>query len=417
MALVLGVSKAFPRLVAVMLVGIMASACSTIPDWVDPTSWFGPDVPDRADTASDSPYPNLADMPDKPASTSTGDERKQLSDSLAAARGNVQYSAEVLRGGTEAAAAPPPAAPPPEQVARAEERAESPPAASEAAAIADETAVAQPDDTQAASPAAPTEKVATVQESPSSAVPAVPAVPEASGPGSSVFAGVPPAAVSDSALGFQRSKAPPLDASVAQFVPQPIIARFAQTASVGAPATPAIPAGDVALKAPSGTGAANLGTGEDDVGGPESMSGAVVADLGVLQSPGILETGVYADPAGIPPASVVFFPGDTTALNAEARKAARAAAADFLARGGHGYIRVVGHSASRTPNMPVLRHLELIFRKSQERAVAVAHELIKDGVPAKQVLINAVGDSQPVYYESMPKGEDGNRRAEIFFQS
>jgi len=27
-----------------------------------------------------------------------------------------------------------------------------------------------------------------------------------------------------------------------------------------------------------------------------------------------------------------------------------------------------------------------------------------------------VGDSQPIYYESMPRGEDGNRRAEIFVQ-
>ena len=33
-----------------------------------------------------------------------------------------------------------------------------------------------------------------------------------------------------------------------------------------------------------------------------------------------------------------------------------------------------------------------------------------------KVLIEAVGDSQPVYYESMPQGEDGNRRAEIFVQ-
>jgi len=43
-------------------------------------------------------------------------------------------------------------------------------------------------------------------------------------------------------------------------------------------------------------------------------------------------------------------------------------------------------------------------------------ELIRDGVPASKVLMEAVGDSQPVYYESMPKGEDGNRRAEIFLQ-
>ena len=66
--------------------------------------------------------------------------------------------------------------------------------------------------------------------------------------------------------------------------------------------------------------------------------------------------------------------------------------------------------------MPLERHLEAIFAKSQGRANAVAQELIRDGVPAAKVLVEAVGDSQPVYYESMPKGEDGNRRAEIFFQ-
>jgi outer membrane protein OmpA-like peptidoglycan-associated protein len=47
----------------------------------------------------------------------------------------------------------------------------------------------------------------------------------------------------------------------------------------------------------------------------------------------------------------------------------------------------------------------------------VAQELIHDGVPASRVLVDAVGDSQPIYYESMPQGEEGNRRAEIFVQS
>jgi outer membrane protein OmpA-like peptidoglycan-associated protein len=66
--------------------------------------------------------------------------------------------------------------------------------------------------------------------------------------------------------------------------------------------------------------------------------------------------------------------------------------------------------------MPVAKHLEVIFDKSQSRANAVAQELIREGVPAAKVLVDAVGDSQPVYYESMPQGEDGNRRAEIFVQ-
>ena len=68
------------------------------------------------------------------------------------------------------------------------------------------------------------------------------------------------------------------------------------------------------------------------------------------------------------------------------------------------------------PTCPVEQHLQIIFEKSQQRANAVAQELIREGVPADKVLVEAVGDSQPVYYESMPKGEDGNRRAEIFLQ-
>jgi outer membrane protein OmpA-like peptidoglycan-associated protein len=150
-------------------------------------------------------------------------------------------------------------------------------------------------------------------------------------------------------------------------------------------------------------------------GGPETMTGAVVANLDAVQ-PATNTPSVYANSQGLPASAVVFFPGDSVSLNAEARAQVRTAAEQFNARGGQGYVRVVGHSSSRTADMPVERHLEIIFRKSQERANAVVQELIRDGVPASKVLMEAVGDSQPVYYESMPKGEDGNRRAEIFLQ-
>jgi outer membrane protein OmpA-like peptidoglycan-associated protein len=104
------------------------------------------------------------------------------------------------------------------------------------------------------------------------------------------------------------------------------------------------------------------------------------------------------------------------ALSAAARTEIRNAVSAFHANGGAGTIKVVGHASSRTGNMPVERHLEVIFQKSQNRANAVAQALIRAGVPASRVIVEAVGDSQPVYYESMPKGEDGNRRAEIFVQ-
>jgi outer membrane protein OmpA-like peptidoglycan-associated protein len=207
---------------------------------------------------------------------------------------------------------------------------------------------------------------------------------------------------SDAALGFKPSSAPPLDASVGQFVSQPLIARYNQTTGQSGTMPPRM-----AYAAPPKSRKA--------MGGPEKMSGAVVANLDALQAPAQAST--YATMQGAQPTSVVLFPGDGTLLNASARAQVRAAVEAFKAAGGQGYLRVVGHASSRTSNMPLEKHLEVIFNKSQDRANAVAKEVIKEGVPANHVLVEAVGDSQPVYYESMPQGEDGNRRAEIFLQS
>jgi len=119
---------------------------------------------------------------------------------------------------------------------------------------------------------------------------------------------------------------------------------------------------------------------------------------------------------GVPPTEIIYFTGDGTSLSAKARKQISDAVAAFKGKGGAGSIKVVGHASSRTADMSVERHLEVIFQKSQQRADAVAQALIKAGVPASKVVVEAVGDSQPVYYEAMPKGEQGNRRAEIFLQ-
>ncbi len=149
------------------------------------------------------------------------------------------------------------------------------------------------------------------------------------------------------------------------------------------------------------------------------MTGSVVANLDSLSSTPAVGSSpsVYAGPSGQPASSVVFFPGDTTVLNAAAKARVRAAVQAYRAKGSVGFVRVVGHSSSRTGNMPLERHLVVIFEKSQQRASSVAQELIREGIPADKVLVEAVGDSDPVFYESMPKGEDGNRRAEIFLQS
>jgi len=401
MKLVLGFySKTFARIAAMLVVGAALSACSSVPDWVDPTTWVGGDdsanatelpADQSADadqtgdadqaSADDSTQPDLAYIPDRPAASSTAGERQQVADSLSADRARTQYSGENLRGDGTGSSAPPPAAPTPDAAQ----------APANSIASADESNAQSAAPSQQAAPARSRQVASAEVPTTSSTGPAVPA-----------NAGSGAAPNSDAALGFQPSHAPPLDASVSQFVPQPIISRYQQTASVSA--TPGV-------KAPAVPAA-----GEGAMGGPEAMSGAVVANLDVLGPAAAAQPGVYANPAGLPPAAVIFFPHDTTVLNAQGRAQVHAALEAYRSRGGQGFIKVVGHSSSRTANMTLQRHLVFNFERSQARATAVAKELIREGVPANKVLVEAVGDSQPVYYESMPQGEEGNRRAEIFIQ-
>jgi outer membrane protein OmpA-like peptidoglycan-associated protein len=415
------------QLTLILGLTVAASACSTISD-LDPTGLLSDSsdavpasqFPDQAaPTASDDAAgttPDLASLPARPAPTATPGEQQQTAQSLASDGAQARYSADALRGGTEAAAAPPPAS---DATPNAAQRilgaaADAPPTASEApvsapeatppAQVAAAPAAAAPV-AAASTPAAPPPLRATASSN-EPAVPAnapvrtaavagatatpvgpsagsagnQPAVPATPARGGAIMA---PSAASDAALGFKPSAAPPLDPSVGQFVSAPIVTRYRQTASLaGTSATPAVPA-----VPPKG---ASRG----------SDSGSVMANL-----------------SGGAPTAVIYFAGDGVTLSKAAHAQVRAAVAAFKANGGQGSIRVVGHSSSRTGDMSVEKHLETIFAKSQARANAVAQDLIRQGVPASKVLIDAVGDSQPVYYESMPKGEAGNRRAEIFVQS
>ncbi|MEP4380215.1 MAG: OmpA family protein [Alphaproteobacteria bacterium] len=78
-------------------------------------------------------------------------------------------------------------------------------------------------------------------------------------------------------------------------------------------------------------------------------------------------------------------------------------------------VLIVGHASSRTRQLPKARHEVANFQVSFKRANAVAQALIRSGVPSNRVTVEAVADDQPVYSESMPNGEAGNRRTEIFF--
>ena len=78
-------------------------------------------------------------------------------------------------------------------------------------------------------------------------------------------------------------------------------------------------------------------------------------------------------------------------------------------------VLVVGHTSSRTQQLSKDRHELVNFQISFKRANAVAQALIQSGVPSNRVTVEAVSDDQPIYSESMPNGEAGNRRTEIYF--
>ena len=431
-----------------LLLAVGTAGCQTMAD-LDPTGLLGDDSPapesqfptesnQQAEADANTTTPDLASIPARPAQPNTA-AQANTTQQVTAAGAQAQYSADALRAGTDAAAPPPAAtdaaatkqalaaagAPPPTASDAPPSASDVPPTASDAppsagsapsaappmasppprsaAAVAPRVASAAPppvpvNPPSAGAPVAAPPVASATLPPPSGAEPAVPAVPQTAQSRRMAMANP-----SDAELGFRPSAAPALNPGVAQWVSPPILAHYRQTAAMagsagaGLPAVPAVPAGGKGARAAAPSG---------------NVGGDVVANLDAV--PGTPTGMSAAMNGGVPPTAIVYFPGDSTTLPKAAQTKVREAVAAFRASGGGGTVKVIGHSSSRTADMSVERHLEVIFQKSQARANAVAQALIKAGVPADRVQIEAVGDSQPIFYESMPKGEAGNRRAEIF---
>ena len=422
-------------------------------------------------------FPDVGVTPQSPASRSA-QARQELADSLVADRQHARYSGEALRGGTEPPASPLPsrrAEPLPELPAaaatdRSADASPAPQGQPEAAVIpapeipefrapsrrlgdapgsapAAETPAAE---TAAASPAPMATPTARVESAPlpapepapraaaaapSAAAPAPvaaapapvasaparrPAVPSRAVP---TFvaeadaarelngnapparqAAAPRAAAAPVVSGepqFAASSAPPLPDTVRDLVPAVVSARYDETGGDRTPAPQAAPSAAV----PAGDGVvidySAIGAGSPVPDAPMEQGSAEFA-------PASAEGGPFAPVA-------VYFGHGSARLAAEDGAGLAEIAALQSARGG-GTVRIVGHASSRTGNLPVDRHLMANFEMSLERANAVAAELMRLGVAPGDLMIEAVGDRAPVFYESMPAGEAGNRRAEIFLE-
>jgi flagellar motor protein MotB len=67
--------------------------------------------------------------------------------------------------------------------------------------------------------------------------------------------------------------------------------------------------------------------------------------------------------------------------------------------------------------MDPVKHKMVNYGVSVNRADKIANELRKMGVEPESIIVDARSDSMPLYYEIMPSGEAGNRRAEIYFNN
>ncbi len=156
----------------------------------------------------------------------------------------------------------------------------------------------------------------------------------------------------------------------------------------------------------SSEGIANAGFGAADQAPPlRSVAGSgIVQDRRSLMAPG----------GSIRVATILFGDGSSK-LKARDKRILSSVYRIYSKNGGS--LRVVGHASSRTRNLNPIRHKMANFNISMARADRVARELMRLGVKKENMLVAAVSDSTPVFYEIMPSGEAGNRRTEIFLDN
>jgi outer membrane protein OmpA-like peptidoglycan-associated protein len=237
-------------------------------------------------------------------------------------------------------------------------------------------------------------------------------------------------AAPDMQASFAASKAPALDPSVSQFVPQQIISRYKETAAAAAVAPPeGAPVRHhhrkkiktsqrlIRLHYASVSKHNRYALSLIRYFRSESPERFASAQGKSLKSRNLSQAAYQLDPSlfassGNAALAVVAFTQETTLLDRGARDRIQSAARTFAARGRSGYMRVVGHGASLADNLPRATRFNN-FERSEAQATAVARELIRDGVPAEKVVVEAIGNGSPGDHMATGTGPS----AEIFLQS
>ena len=410
-----GVSQAvakrgwLPRMGAAVLV-LGLTACSSlpdIPDYANPVEWynsstdmvgdwFSDETPKiesagatsvKTETAkkADETFPNLSTVPEKPTAKSTADARAKLKNQLSSDRANARYTDEkpVKLAGELAKPAQAvrkmaavPAAPKPSAVARSAQLPSTAYNARRSSLWPNSPAPGSSSQVNSTSGnvGRPTIPSSTAADSrPVTVAPRVATMP-------------PKVEATTSAATTTATVAPP-----APEIPP----KFTLTPPSAAQLAPAPGTTEMATTAPQ----LALSSGFN---APATFNG---------QQPMLSFADV--DPRGV--AETINFQHGSARLSGSDRSRLGRLAQEAINVGA--YIRVVGHASMRTGDMDPFAHTLANFNVSLKRANAVASVLIELGVPVEQLIVDAVGDREPLFSEAMPSGEQGNRRAEIYLES
>lgn len=360
-----------------MALVLMLGGCSWVPDWADPTEWFGSsddsDRPQQIEQANgDKAFPSLGTVPATPGTSVSIAEADSIKQGLSADREKAKYTDQTLRADTSVQTAPAPKVP-----------VVAPPQPTAAAPVAAPVAVTPQPST-----------VAPIQLTRPAAVPAVRAAPAQMAPqtGTTVIGG--------DGTSIQSIYQQQLAASSATVTTLP--------ANIGFQAQPIHPLGNSAVALPQIV--------KDTYNQPIviSSTGQVINEAAASGSTRMTPSygGQSLGAATSGPDLVVKFARGSHRVGAGDKQKLKKIADAAKSSGAR--IMVVGHASSRTRDLSVERHMMVNLRISQQRADSVVKALRSLGVSGDRIIARAISDSQPIYAEAMPRGEAENRRTEIF---
>ena len=85
-----------------------------------------------------------------------------------------------------------------------------------------------------------------------------------------------------------------------------------------------------------------------------------------------------------------------------------------IQRSNRATVRIVAHSSQDAYGSSVSDLARANYEVSRRRALAIANQLVRMGVPVDRIVAEAASDREPVYETNTARGVAANRRAEIF---